>query len=61
MGHQATTREETTMWLYTCAECGEGFAISDPVVRGQTRLILCPCCGNTDVAVEPPVTDRDAA
>ena len=49
------------MCVYTCPECGESFSISDAVLGRQGRLLLCPCCGSTELVVEPPVADEDAA
>ena len=57
----ATTREEAAMCAYTCPECGESFAISDAGVHTRSRLLLCPCCGSTELIAETAVMDEDAA
>jgi hypothetical protein len=57
----AATREETALCTYTCPECGESFAISDAAFSTPSRLLLCPCCGSTELIVETAVMSEDAA
>ena len=49
------------MWSFTCTDCGEQFELSDVIVRSKVRMVLCPCCGCTDLDAMPPQIRLDAA
>ena len=34
---------------FECPDCGEGFSIGAVFAVDPDRLLLCPCCGSTDI------------
>jgi hypothetical protein len=44
-----------------CAVCTEEFLVPIGVYRSQSRVIICPCCGSTDLlllGVREPLGER---
>jgi hypothetical protein len=35
----------------SCTVCGEDFAVSVEVYNAHSSVVLCPCCGSTDLVL----------
>ena len=61
MDHDDSAQAIVPARVFLCRDCEEVFAISDVIARSRVRILLCPCCGSTDLEIVPPLVRSDAA